>query len=186
MLKSPILRFGLLAVAFLSLHAFASARMAPTKLLAFHPASMNVTGRISGNCWTASIAVNKSYAYRCMSGNEIHDPCFMLNAKSVACPLDPAHNSGVVMRLTKPLPKNPSSSMPVQPWVYVLASGGTCTIGTGTRNPDYPYYCTGELVCSAPAPTNVATGTYTVRCGKQVTQIAVRGLHTVPVTTIWR
>jgi hypothetical protein len=35
-------------------------------------------------------------------------------------------------------------------WRMQLTNGAQCNIGTGTRNPDYPFYCTGGLVCSAP------------------------------------
>lgn len=41
-----------------------------------------------------------------MTGNEIEDPCFStsLSASSVVCPDAPWKNTGIEIRLTKPLP----------------------------------------------------------------------------------
>lgn len=122
---------------------------AHTNAVIFNAKSMRVTVRESGYCWTNSIASQRSDAYRCMVGNAIHDPCFALGAGSVACPLDLAANSGLLISLTKPLPAAASNANAFQ---MQLASGARCGIGTGTTIPDYPFYCTGNLVCSAPPP----------------------------------
>lgn len=122
---------------------------AHTNAVVFSAKSMRVAARQSGYCWTASIASQRSDAYRCMVGNAIHDPCFELSAQSVACPLDAAANSGLVVALNKPLPPAPSNA---NAWQMQLASGATCGIGTGTTIPGYPFYCTQNLVCSAPPP----------------------------------
>ncbi len=65
----------------------------------------------SGECWTDSIAVARSGVWRCMLGNEIHDPCFTSPGLkgAVICDADPARNNpGFIVKLTKPLP-TPSS-----------------------------------------------------------------------------
>lgn len=95
-----------------------------------------------------------------MVANSIHDPCFMLSARSVACPTDVASNSGVAISLTKPLPQ-PNAVASV--WMMKLTSGATCNIGTGTTLPGYTFYCSGSLVCSAPPPGKPKSAVF-VRC----------------------
>src|SRR5512141_3134237 len=59
-----------------------------------------------GSCWTTSISVTRSGAYRCMVGNMISDPCFVVppNPDQVVCGADPAYKKdGFVVKLTKPL-----------------------------------------------------------------------------------
>jgi hypothetical protein len=135
---------------------------AHTNVVVFTAKSMHVTARESGSCWTSSIASQRSDAYRCMVGNSIHDPCFMLSANSVACPTDPAANTGVVISLTKPLP---AQHIAANAWQMQLSSGAMCNIGTGTTIPGYPFYCSGgnDLVCSAPPPGK-RSGPVFVRC----------------------
>lgn len=133
---------------------------AHTNAVIFNATSMRVTARQSGNCWTASIASQRSDAYRCMVGNAIHDPCFELSAQSVACPLDAAENSGLVIALDKPLPPAASHA---NAWQMQLVSGATCAVGTGTTIPGYPFYCTQNLVCSAPPPGPPPAAVF-VRC----------------------
>jgi hypothetical protein len=155
-------------VAALGLALVASAAPAPaaptaaahTTAVVFNAKSMRITARQTGYCWTSSIASQRSDAYRCMVGNGIHDPCFMLSARSVACPTDVASNSGVAISLTKPLPE-PNTAANV--WMMELTSGATCNIGTGTTVPGYPFYCSGSLVCSAPPPGKPQRAVF-VRC----------------------
>jgi hypothetical protein len=135
---------------------------AHTKVVVFNAKSMHVTGRETGYCWTSSIASQRGDAYRCMVGNGIHDPCFMLSQRSVACPADPAANTGVVISLTKPLPAQHSVA---NAWQMQLSSGAMCNMGTGTIVPGYPFYCSGGngLVCSGP-PVGQPDGPVFVRC----------------------
>jgi hypothetical protein len=97
-----------------------------------------------------------------MVANSIHDPCFMLTARSVACPSDPASNTGVAISLTKPLPR---SNIIANAWMMQLISGVTCNIGTGTTVAGYPFYCSGNLVCSAPPPGKPQSAVF-VRCAR--------------------
>ncbi|MDP9092484.1 MAG: hypothetical protein M3O32_19495, partial [Actinomycetota bacterium] len=89
---------------------------------------------ISGSCWTGSIAVPLPGAYRCLSGNQIYDPCFApineVATGSVACvadPWSPAH----ILTLTAPLPAQSATSAR-NPWALELANGARCVAVTGT------------------------------------------------------
>jgi hypothetical protein len=95
-----------------------------------------------------------------MTGNSIHDPCFTLSPREAACPDSASEDRGVAITLTKPLPApNQSSSV----WRMQLESGTQCNVGTGTTVPGYPFYCTGNLVCSAPPPGKPQSAVF-VRC----------------------
>lgn len=148
-----------------ALLATAPALAAPTlaahsNVVVFEARGMHVSARQSGHCWTASIASQRSDAYRCMAGNAIHDPCFTISPHEVACPTDVADNRGIALELTRPLPP-PTSTRNV--WQMLLSSGARCNIGTGTTIPGYPFYCSGGLVCSAPPPGDSRTPVF-VRC----------------------
>ncbi|MGH7779661.1 MAG: hypothetical protein ACREQR_07525 [Candidatus Binataceae bacterium] len=90
----------------------------------------------AGSCWTSSIAVMRPGAWRCMIGNEIHDPCFQVppHQGEVVCDANPATNhAGFVLKLTKPLPNDaaPPPEAP-EPWTMLLADGSICEPFTGT------------------------------------------------------
>jgi hypothetical protein len=155
-----------LALAFAASAGAAAAQTlaAHTSTVLFTAKSMHVTAHATGYCWTGSIASTRNDAYRCMAGNNIHDPCFPLNAHSVACPVDAGQNTGVEIALTKPLPAHPRAA--ANAWQMRLVSGALCNLGTGTTIPDYPYYCTGNLVCSAPPPGESRTAVF-VHCATE-------------------
>jgi hypothetical protein len=132
---------------------------AHTAVVVFDAKTMHVSGHESGYCWVGSIASARSDAFRCMTGNSIHDPCFTLSPQQVACPENATQNSGIVIALTKPLPP-PNQSKSV--WRMQLQSGAECNVATGTRVPEYPFFCTGGLVCSA--PPSEPQGAVFVRC----------------------
>lgn len=77
----------------------ASGRLAP---------QVHVAKRVSGYCWTSSLEVDDFYAWRCMAGNDIYDPCFapsVDHAAQVLCnDMSPWDTAGILMQLTKPLP----------------------------------------------------------------------------------
>lgn len=110
----------------------------------------------NGECWTDSIAVARSGVWRCMLGNEIHDPCFTSAGlkDAVICDADPtSNNPGFLVKLTKPLPK-PSTDEPPnpRPWLVKLADGTTCAIETGTTSMVdgivIPYGCSDSKGCN--------------------------------------
>ena len=159
--------------------------MAParTKIVTFKAAAMKSTKILRGNCWTSSIASRRSDAYRCMVGDNIHDPCFAIDAKSVACPIDVAANTGVRIALTDPLPKS-NGENGRNAWIMQLAGGVTCGVGTGTVIPDYPFYCTGDMVCAAPA-SSANTRAVFVRCGRSKDGMTVTGIGQYLVTVMY-
>jgi hypothetical protein len=105
-----------------------------TSVIRFKP---QVTGGDTreGSCWTESIAVTRPGAWRCMVGNAISDPCFVVagNPGQLVCDADPAlKREGFVLKLTKPLPKPSSREQKVEPWVFRLADNSICEAMTGT------------------------------------------------------
>jgi hypothetical protein len=160
----------------------AATMVAKTNVVFINPASVTVTRTVRGHCWTSSIASRRSDAYRCMAGNEIHDPCFATSGTGVVCPANPSANTGLRISLVKPLPvANRGNGR--NPWMMQLAGGITCNIGTGTRIPDYPFYCTRNLVCAAPASTNLPA--IFITCGRPKSSISVTATSRYLVTVMY-
>ena len=72
---------GVAAVAVLLAVAATAVASPATKTTVFHAftaagAPSLPTKTTSGYCWTGSLAAERSDAWRCFVGNEIHDPCF--------------------------------------------------------------------------------------------------------------
>ncbi len=155
---------------------------AQTKVVAFKPAAMKITSSVRGHCWTTSIASRRSDAYRCMVANSIYDPCFSSGAKTVACPTDVAANSGVRITLTRPLPQSNTGNVR-NAWMMQLAGGAKCNMGTGTVIPQYPFYCTGNLVCAAPASSQKPP--VFVQCGRPKNGMSVTGTGHYLVTAMY-
>jgi hypothetical protein len=146
------------------------AQMTPgvSKVVKYSAASMTATKHVTGHCWTSSIASRRADAFRCMTGNEIYDPCFKLDVKSVACPDEAALNTGIAINLTQPLPPAQSPDPTPEAWAMVLESGAHCSRATGTVEPGYPYYCSGARgQCSEPDLSKVKQAYY-IRCAKSV------------------
>jgi hypothetical protein len=105
-----------------------------TSVIRFTPAVPSGDVR-EGTCWTESIAVSRSGAWRCMVGNGISDPCFTIpgNRDRLVCGADPAlKTDGFVLKLTKPLPKSSHPNRKAEPWVFRLADNSICEAMTGT------------------------------------------------------
>jgi hypothetical protein len=157
---------------------------ARTTTVSFNAASMKVARTATGYCWTGSIASLRSDAYRCMVGNSIHDPCFSVNAKSVACPTNPVANTGIRIALNKPLPRANPNAAP-NAWMITLAGGTKCDMGTGTITPGYPFYCSGGIVCAAPLSQIKAAAVF-VRCGHPQGGRSVTGTGRYLVTMMYQ
>lgn len=172
------------AASFLESTSAFAAGIAParTKVVAFNPAAMKATSTVRGHCWTSSIASRRSDAYRCMVGNGIYDPCFSIDTKTVACPTNVAANSGVRVALTQPLPQANAGNVH-NAWMMQLAGGATCNVGTGTTIPRYPFYCTGNLVCAAPARSQQAA--MFVQCGRPKNGMSVTAAGHYLVTVLY-
>ena len=158
---------------------------ASTKVIKYTANTINAKKVIKGSCWTSSIASPRTDAFRCMVDNEIYDPCFKIDPKSVGCPTDLVTDRGVVIDLTKPLPPPDASPAAPQTWAMVLQSGAACNRATGTVVADFPYYCSGEKgVCQGPdlAKTQPA---YFVKCGTPKDAMHVTGVSSVLVKTVY-
>jgi hypothetical protein len=90
-----------------------------------------------GACWTGSISAQRPDAWRCMTGNEIHDPCFAPTAETrvVYCPQSGGSKRLIAIALTKPLPHGARNAAPTgasgPPTTIVLRGGVTCGYITG-------------------------------------------------------
>src|SRR5438045_3515319 len=92
--------------------ALAAGGVTNTKVVVYSPFTINgtlakgvkVIRTVSGSCWEGSIVSERSDAWRCMSGNEIFDPCYSGNTKWVACLRSALGDRVVRFVLTKPLP----------------------------------------------------------------------------------
>ena len=90
----------------------------------------------SGSCWENSIVIERDDAWRCCICNDIYDPCFSSKLASgvVVCTEAPWSDTGIEIRLTKPLPKPFSHTAPsikLEPWAIQTASGQDCILSSG-------------------------------------------------------
>ncbi len=105
-----------------------------------------------GYCFSGSSTAARSDAWRCITGNELDDPCFStsITALSVICPAGPWQNAGVEIRLTKPLPRHYANrgapSLHSQPWALELYDGHRCLLASGAsttvEGQRLNYFCT--------------------------------------------
>jgi hypothetical protein len=116
-------------------------------LTPFGPAGLSigmaVTEKVSGSCFTGSIASpTRPDAWRCSSGNGILDPCYQRilgDEKQLACPVGgPLPANVVMLTLSQPLPSEPRKEVSREstlPWALELANGQRCTMFTGATAP---------------------------------------------------
>jgi len=135
-MKSTLYALAAALLLILSNRACAQSPIGETQITWFTP-SVPPGPIQEGSCWTRSIAADRPGAWRCMIGNQIHDPCFQVppTPNEVICDANPAlGKSGFVMKLTKPLPlvtETPAASP--SPWLLQLQDGSVCEPFTGTR-----------------------------------------------------
>ncbi len=178
---------ALIIVAVMSLAILpAGAYPGPTKIVNYSAAGMKGKA-VRGSCFTSSIASTRSDAFRCMIGNSIMDPCFKVASKIVNCPQNVAANTGAVISLTKPLPQANTKGAS-KPWRFQLAGGSgiMCNAGTGTVIGNYPYYCSGNLVCSVPAASSKWPTTDMASRGMPTGPMTVRRARPMFVMTLWQ
>jgi hypothetical protein len=134
----------------------ASTAPGATQIIRYMPsvtATAAITKTQDGYCWVGSIAADRPDGYRCMIGNQIHDPCFALtDGKSAVCDVDPPLNSaGFLLKLTQPLPTpEPMNQEGLDEyaktgWLIALADGTVCSPATGAQGvvdgKAMHYYC---------------------------------------------
>lgn len=107
-----------------------------------------VGDHLLGHCWTGSIGSQQRNAWRCLSGNIIHDPCFKhAGVRDLICMRAPWSKTVQRLRLTRRLPSDGNSGTidRSQPWGYKLFNGTRCILGQGTANwvgsVALPYFC---------------------------------------------
>jgi hypothetical protein len=130
----------------------------------FTPAGKLLGGTVardrSGSCFAGSIGLPRPDAWRCMTGNEILDPC-LESPRGPARPLICVVAGGrLALRLTRPLPlgmrNRPEAGF--FPWRLILANGDTCQLFTGTaagviQGRGLVYGCTSGGITTEPRRT---------------------------------
>lgn len=152
--------------------------------------SLTVSARVSGSCWTASLASgSRSDAWRCMSGNSIYDPCFVGFVGSdqvAACLSSPWSSDVVLLSLSGPLPgdaKRPPNILDGPPWALELASGERCTMLTGATwavaGLRVNYGCPGGVSIVGDVDRSTATWkAFTLRAGASImSQVDIRAAY---------
>jgi len=110
----------------------ASAEVTATEVITFVPAEIPAETQ-TGSCFASAIGLGRDDAYRCTVGNQIYDPCFVVDdTPTVICGANPATGeTGFVLDMTEPLPA-PETGNLAQPWLIELADGQVCGLMTGT------------------------------------------------------
>lgn len=93
----------------------------------------------SGYCFTGSLAINRSDAWRCLVGNFLYDPCFSsARARGVVICPNRQVNGGIRIRLTRALPgrfaNRGSPSLSRRPWNIQLVNGTRCVYTSGATD----------------------------------------------------
>jgi hypothetical protein len=172
-----VARTALLAVLLVSSALVAAASTAAsgrTVVHYFHPFSngriasrVHVMERGGGHCWEPSGVESRRYAWRCLRGSLILDPCFSWtrHGRFVLCPVEPWSSDVVRLRLTRALPAwslhRNAAQLPVGIWT---TTGKRCSHSSGAtsavRGKEITYECTGGGVLVGMA--NAGVGTWTI------------------------
>jgi hypothetical protein len=122
---------------------------------------IQVSSTVQGSCFTSSISVETSGVYRCMSGNNLYDPCFTGSADSgqLACAASP-WAAVTVLDAAGSLPSGgaPEALSPARPWAVQLANGAQCIVGDGANSTvggvTLQYYCAGTAATGSVSETS--------------------------------
>lgn len=117
---------------------------ARTTVVVFRPwtegrlaAGYTISQRVTGSCWTHSLASDRPDAWRCVG---IYDPCFgPPKTRVVACAVSPFSKSVVLLSLKSPLEvaEDPTAKMlqpSGEPWGLRLTNGDTCVFVVGATD----------------------------------------------------
>ena len=151
-----------------------------------------------GHCWTTSLAMPRSDAYRCSTGNLLYDPCFAVEGgEYVIAGADPSTGyPGFLIKLTEPLPE-PGDYPEIDDYVWMLeladgtvgvwATGATGIVGEKTINVILSGYDGGDLVAIIGElnPGRVWTAERATLGLNEDGFYAVES-EMVPIRTIWR
>jgi hypothetical protein len=145
-----------------------------------------VSGRAAGSCWTHSLSSDRPDAWRCLQGNDIHDPCFAQSRAPavVACAESPFSKNVVLIQLKKPLSDGESATAKLlqpkgEPWGLRLTSGDRCVFVTGATDAvagERLNYACGKTEWIIGAPDR-STGIWTARSvdwpNKRITNVRI-------------
>jgi hypothetical protein len=163
------------------------AAQAPAKTLVhtFRPGATPAAKTLTGTCWTTSIAVSSSSAYRCLATNSILDPCFATSrrARVVDCYADP-WSAPTRLKLAARLPSTTGQVGTTHLWALRLAGGIRCVAVTGTvqivGNVALTYSCgAGSGAAAGLTPSDGPQRTAFYRSGPRA------ALTQVDVTDVW-
>ena len=167
----------------------------PTHVIDFQPQANLLAPSRPGSCVAASVAAPaRKDAWRCSVGDFIADPCFSLDAGTLACGADPElHADGFVLRLTQPLPlvERVVVESRSAAWLIRLVDGSTCTRATGaTGSPPggegklATYRCDGGGWIVGEPVQGVVWMADVIRIDRVTGEIRVRELS--PIESAWR
>jgi hypothetical protein len=144
----------------------------------FVPVSTSAGRTLPGTCWTSSITVHSSAAYRCYAHNTILDPCFAATrtAREVTCYADP-WTPGTRVLLATALPK-PAPLPVTHPWALELSNGKRCVAATGVVNR------IGDLTLLYQCEHGGATGLPTTHAGHTEVRYVAPGSRTAVAVTV--
>jgi hypothetical protein len=135
--------------------------------LGLRPGVVVVTHAV-GHCWTGSISDSEAFAWRCVRGGFIYDPCFSSPYRAklgyVVCPL---YSKGseepsrvLSLRLTSPLPSAGDAARTGTRgiwWLIRLRNGVECQTTDGAaaylRGVPAVYFCDGGAIAGEPKQT---------------------------------
>jgi hypothetical protein len=114
----------------------------------------HVIRTVRGDCFTGSLSVAHADVWRCISANELYDPCFSSTkaAGTVLCPATgPWSTQLIEIRLTQALPHKDGNhgrpSTTALPWALETTAGWKCRLDTGAttavQDEKLNYFCTG-------------------------------------------
>ena len=148
-------------------------RASRTTVIGFLATDLDESVAVDGFCWFQSMAARRALAYRCMTGNQIHDPCFseFFQDPLVLCPHSPTATTDDVVIFADFTPYDEFVEERGRfenlgtPWYFVTSDGLSCIRATGTA-PFSPFaalsfWCGGPTSCDEPHQTD---GEWSVTC----------------------
>jgi hypothetical protein len=110
-----------------------------------------VSAQLSGSCESGSDSVGNAEVYRCMSANDIYDPCWADAAGGVLCMESPWATSVVHLAAPGVPPGVDVSTTDLGvPWGVELSMGAQCLAAQGAHDTfdgqTVDYYCTGGTI----------------------------------------